>query len=191
MSKKKRTSGRPIEMERKYQLLSLVHSGNMSLSDLKSQYRMTYVAATDEYSSKADQNKTLAAEARIQKLMRLTETRDMARQRAIMKMKPKPKLIGTRADAIAAFATGYTKDKGWSRYSPMVLIPKRYNPPRHGSSKGRIGKTEYIGFDEFNRDFDSMMKGLLNLTKKRGVQGKDIAKRLAGVKAGVNVVVKR
>jgi hypothetical protein len=163
----------------------------MSLSELKSQYRVTYVAATDEYSSTPDQQRAMGTKARIDKLMRLTETRDIAAQRAIMKLKPKAKMTRNRADAIAAFATGYKGEKGWRRYPPMVTKPKRYNPPRPGSSKGLIGQTEYIGFDAFNRDFDNLMKSLLNLTRKRGVTGKDIARKLSKIKAGVGVKVKR
>ena len=188
---KRKGGGRPISNERKYQLFSLVHSGQMSLSDLKSQYRVTYVAATDEYSNTADIIKTMAAKARIEKLMKLTETRDIAAQRAIMRLKPKPKMTRNRADAVASFATGYEGEKSWARYSPMVITPKRYNAPRKGSSRGLIGKTEYIGFDAFNRDFDNLMKSLLKMTKKRGVTGKNIASKLKQVKAGVGVIVKR
>ena len=187
----KKGRGRPISNEKKYQLFSLVRSGKMSLAEVKSKYRVTYVAATDEYSTKIDIVKTLGAKARIENLMRLTETRDMRAARYLMKIKPKGKLTGNRADAIAAFATGHDGDKGWARYSPMVLTPKRYNPPRKGSSKGLIGKTQYIGFDVFNKDFDNLMKSLLHLTKKRGIEGKDLARRLNQVKAGVGVTVKQ
>lgn len=188
---KNKKTGRPIGMERKYQMLSLIHSGEMSLSDLKSMYRITYVAATDEYSSPADQKKILATEARLEKLMRLTMTRDVAKQRAIMRLKPKPKLTGNRADAIASFATGHEGDKGWRRYPPMVTKPKKYNPPRHGSSRGKIGKTQYSGFDDFNKDFDKMIAALLNLTSRSGIKGKDVARSLRKAKAGVAVAIKR
>ena len=185
-----RNKGRPISMERKYQQLLLVHSGKLSLTDLKSMYRVTYVAATDEYSRPKDQRAILSTEARIEKLMKLTMTRDLAKQQAIMRLKAKPKLAGNRADAIASFATDYDGSKDWARYTPMVLKPKKYNPPRHGSSKGRIGKSSYIGFTQFNNDFDAMIASLLKFSNS-GTDGKHIAGQLQKVKAGINVAIKR
>jgi len=186
---RQRKVSRPISMERKYQLLVLFQSGKLSLTDLKSMYRATYVAATDEYSSPDDQKKALGTKARLDKLMRLTETRDIAKTRMLLKLKPKIKMKN-REDAIASMASGHLGDKGWTRYSPMVTNPKRYNPPRYGSSKGRIGKTTYKGFDAFNKDFDNLMRALTNLARKRGVQGKDIASKLKAVKAGVSATYK-
>lgn len=185
-----RKTPRPLSMEQKFQLLFMVRSGKMSLSDLKSQYRATYVGAIDEYSDMDDQKDFFGTKARIEKLMRLTETRDMAKQRMIMMFKPKPKMTGNRADAIARFATGFRGSGNWSRYKPMVLKPKKYNPPRYGSSKGEIGKSKYIGFKKFNKDFDRMMKSLVNLTGAKGVTGKKIAGRLKRIKAGINVKVR-
>tara|TARA_E500000331_G_scaffold342305_1_gene375719 strand:+ start:89 stop:631 length:543 start_codon:yes stop_codon:yes gene_type:complete len=175
-------------MERKYQLLVLFQSGQLSLTDLKSMYRATYVAATDEYSSPDDQKKALATKARLDKLARLTETRDIAKTRVLLKLKPKV-TMKNREDAIASMATGHKGDKGWKRYSPMVTNPKRYNPPRYGSSKGRIGKTTYSGFEAFNKDFDNLMRALTNLARKRGGKASDISKRLKSVKAGVSATI--
>lgn len=186
---KPRVKGTP-SMERKYQWLTLIHSGKASLADLKSQYRLGYVAAEDEYSSIEDQKDFLNTKARVEKLMRLTETRDMAKQRMIMMMTPKPKLTGNRADAISRFATGFRGSDSWKRYPPMVLTPKKYNPPRYGSSKGYIGKTEYHGFKKFNKDFDAMIRSLLTLTGNKGVTGKQVAARLTRIKAGITTTVK-
>ena len=153
----------------------------MSLKDLRTLHRVGYVAATDEYSSKKNQIVILGTKARLDNLMRLAETRDMAKTRALLRFKPSPNMTGNRADAIARFATGFEGANNWQRYSPIpTRIPP--SPTRPGSSKGKIGKTRYIGFGKLNKDLDAMNKALLKLSGEKGVTGKHVASRLKKVK---------
>ena len=173
--------------EKKYQAIYLFTSGKISLTELKAMFRVAYVAAADEYSSAQDQKDFLGTKARLEKLARLTETRDLAKQRMIMRFTPKPKLSGDRAMAIAETATGFS-DKSFRRFSPMP--PNRNSKPRPGSSKGKIGRTRFKGFKRFNRDFDALMHSLANLTGPNSAAGKEIAGRLQRMRKGIQISAK-
>lgn len=173
--------------EKKYQAIYLFTSGKISLTELKAMFRVAYVAATDEYSSPGDQKDFLGTRVRLEKVARLTETRDLARQRMIMRFTPKPKLFGDRAQAIAETATGFC-DKSFRRFSPMP--PHRNSKPRPGSSKGKIGRTRYVGFKEFNKRFDALMQSLLALTGDNKAAGKEIAGRSQRMRKGIQISAK-
>jgi hypothetical protein len=174
--------------EEKYQALRLYHSGKMSLGDIKAKFRVTATVTRNEYSSTKDQKDILGTQASLEKLTRLAMTRDIAKQRAIMRFKPKPKFTKTRNEAIAQFALGteFALPHGWERYGNLVKRTKRVNPPRLGSSKGKIGKTRYIGFKKFNKDFDQFMRSLLKFTKDRKA-GSRMAGQLKRFRDSVNI----
>jgi len=174
--------------EKKYQAIYLFTSGKISLTELKAMFRVGYVAATNEYSSAQDQKDFLGTKARLEKLARLTETRDVAKQRMIMRFTPKPKLSGDRTMAIAETATGFKGDKSFRRFPPMP--PHRNSKPRPGSSKGKIGRTRYVGFKEFNKRFDALMNSLANLSGPNSAAGKQIAGRLQRMRQGIKISAK-
>lgn len=178
-----------LSREQKFQALYAIHSGQMRLTDLRTLHRVGYVAATDEYSSKQDQKDVLGTKARLDNLMRLAQTRDTAKARVLLRLKPKPNMTGNRADAISRFATGFKGANNWQRYPP---IPTRTppSPTRPGSSKGKIGQTRYIGFGKLNKDLDAMTKALLKVTGTKGVTGKDVASKLKKVKMNLRATVK-
>ena len=177
--------------EKKYQAIKLYNSGQASLSDIKAMFRVTAVAASNEYSSANDQKDFLGTKARIEKISRMAMTGDVAKMRAEMRFKVKPKLAKNRAEVIADFAldSKLTLPHNWKRYGNLVKRTKRINPPRKGSSLGKIGRTRYTGFKQFNKDFDQLMKSLLNFTKDRKT-GKNIASQMKRLKGSINVSAK-
>ena len=179
------------QMERKYQAIKLYNSGQISLQDMKALFRIVTVVAHDEYTSKGKQKKVLGADERIKKLNRLTMTRSAAAQEKILALNTKPKLTATRDEAIAKFATRFTGGipHSFDRYGPLIAKTKRVNPPRPGSSKGKIGKPNYRGFEKFNRDFDDFQKSLLILL--RSGDRKAVGKAIKKVRDSINVGTKR
>tara|TARA_E500000331_G_scaffold270298_1_gene261837 strand:- start:288 stop:857 length:570 start_codon:yes stop_codon:yes gene_type:complete len=178
---------RPITNEYRYQAIKLWNSGKISLTELKALFRVVATVVHKDFSNESDLQTVTATMARLEKLKDLTETRDIARQRIIMRMKPKTKFKGTREEEIAKFATGY-KGKiphNWKRYGPLVAKTDRYNPPRPGSSRKHIQRTTYSGFKQFNKDFDNFMQSLLKLTRDRK-QGANIARQAKKVKQGIS-----
>jgi hypothetical protein len=175
--------------ETKYQAIRLYNSNQISLSDLKALFRVTSVVATNEYSNKGDIQDVLKSRDNVGILKRLTKTRDAARQEAILRLNKKSPLVTTRAEHIAAFTTGYDAPlpHNWKRYPQH----ERKGPPnssRPGSSDGKIGKTVYKGFKDYNRDFERLRKALIKLVKSGN--RKAAAKALKGLSAPT-ITVKR
>lgn len=158
------------QREKKYQALRLYHSGAISLSDVKANFRIVATVADKEYSSPNDVKEVLETKTNLEKLEKLTMTRDVARQRMILKLNQKPRITATREETIAKFATDYRGGlpHNFVRYGILRSKSKRKNPPRPGSSAGKIGRTNYIGFKKFNKDFDALERNLLLLIRERG-----------------------
>lgn len=178
--------------EKKYQAIKLYASGHASLSDIKGMFRVVSVAATEEYSGSGNQKLFLGTKDRMDRLEKMAMTRDVARQRMLMSLNKPSKLTRNRAEVIADFAIGakMSLPHNWERYGNLVKRTDRVNPTRKGSSRGKIGKTTYIGFKKFNKDFDGLMKALLLLTADRKQSGARIAGQMAKLKAGVTVSAK-
>tara|TARA_R110000737_G_C14515041_1_gene474326 strand:+ start:495 stop:1052 length:558 start_codon:yes stop_codon:yes gene_type:complete len=178
--------------EEKYQALRLYHSGQMSLSDIKASFRITATVTRSQYSKQSDQKQFLGTKERLERLERMAMTRDIAKMRMLMRFNKKPKLTRNRNEVIASYALGdnITLPHDWKRYGNLQKRTKRVNKPRIGSSLGKLGKTKYIGFKKFNKDYDKMMKALLNFSKDRPEQGKAIAGRMAKVRNMINVSTK-
>lgn len=153
------------QMEKKYQAIKLYQSNAITLTDLKSLFRVVAVAAEDEYSGQQDQQDVLGTRDRLEKIERLTRTRNAAIQEKILRFKVKPRLTKTRDEEIAAFATKFKTGipANWSRYGPLIKRSNRVNKPRPGSSKGKIARTTYRGFKKFNKDFEGFEQGLIRL----------------------------
>lgn len=151
--------------QQKYQAIRAWNSNLMSLSDLKTLFIVTAVVAGKEYTPSRQQDMVLRTRDRIEKIKRLTETRDAAKMRLELKSKKRSKLTATRAETIAQFASGFNGKvpHDWKRFGPLVAKTGRINPPRDGSSKGKITNPKYLGFNEFNRDFDNLSKALVKL----------------------------
>lgn len=179
--------------EKKYQLLRLYHSGKITLSQLKAAYRITAVAAIPEYASKVDLSDALETIAQLDKIERVAQTRNAARQEAMLRLKPnKSKLAMNREEHIAQFATGYEGGipHNWARYGILVAKGKKKSKPRPGSSKGKVGRTRFHGFKEFNRDFKQFEKSILGIYKQ-GADRKGLQKQLKRIGSGVTGSVKK
>jgi hypothetical protein len=179
---KKRKASTP-SMEHKYQAIRLYNSNTISLTDLKALFRVVSVVAEDEYTSKGQQKEVLATRDRFETIKKLTETRDIAKQKILLKMNKKSPLTSTRAEHIAQFATGYKGrlPHNWKRFGSLVNRSGRFSEPRPGSSKGKIVRPTYTGFKKFNRDFDAFAKSLtalLDLDSKNRKKVNSIAKQL-------------
>ena len=179
------------DREKRYQAIRLWNSGAISLTDLKNQFRVVTSVTHQKYTAKKDQTDVLATQKRLETLERLTMTRNLAKTKALMKLKPKPKLTATRDEEIAAFVTNYKTGipANYKRYGILVAKTKRVNPPRPGTSKGKIAKGRYQGFDTFNKDYDKLMKALLLLANSGGSKSSrtDVSKALANVSNKVKV----
>ena len=174
--------------EEKYQAIRMYAQGRMSMSSLKDKFKISATATTSEYSSTNDQKDFLGTKERIERLTRMAMTRDVAKQRILMRLNKKPRLTQNRAQVIAKFATGsrIALPHKYVRDASLKKRTKRVNPPRIGSSKGKYRKTKYIGFKKFNRDFDALMKSLLVLTKDRP-EAKRMRSNLQRIRKGINV----
>ena len=177
----------PKRREQKYQVLRGHHSNRLFASDSKLDFRAVATVADEEYTMSGDikdSGKTLDI---FDKIDKLTATRDIRKTRALLRLKPKPVIEG-REEKLAKLATrfGGTLPHNFARYGFLVARDKkRKNPPRPGSSAGKISKTRYKGFKEFNRDWSMLEKRLLNLTKDRKLNRK-VASRLRAIKSSIS-----
>lgn len=176
------------QREKKYQALRLYHSGAVSLADVKAKFRIVTTVADEEYSSPTDVNDVLETKTNLEKLEKLTMTRDVARQRMILKLNQKPRVTSTREETVAKFATDYRGGlpHNFVRYGILRSKTKRKNPPRHGSSRGKIARGRYSGFKKFNKDFDALERSLLQLIKERGNANR-FSKQLRSLRNSVKV----
>jgi len=175
------------QRELKYQSIRLYNSNQISLNDIKALFRIVTTVADDEYTSKTDQKGILGTRDRLDKITKLSRTRNAAVQEAVLKFKIKPKLSNTRAEEIAKFTTGYKGGipANFARYGILRSKTNRINKPRHGSSKGKIKRPTIRGFDRFNKDFDQLQKDLLGLLRKGS--RKELSQNLKKVRDSVSV----
>ena len=59
-----------------------------------------------------------------------------------------------------------------------------------GSSLGKISTTKYLGFKKFNKDYDKLMKALLDFSRDRPEQGKAIASRMGKMRNSIKLSTK-
>jgi len=178
-------------MEKKYQAIRLYNSSVISLTDLKSLFRIVAVVAEDEYTSKPDQQDVIGTRDRLEKIERLARTRNAAVQEKILRFKIKPRLTKTRDEEISAFVTNYKAGipANWSRYGPLIKRTKRVNKPRPGSSKGKIARPTYRGFKRFNKDFAGFERELIKLLQS-GSRSK-LQKSMKAVRGSVKITTTR
>ena len=93
--------GTPKSRELKYQALRLYHSNQISLNDIKAQFRITRTATFDEYSSQSDQKDAIGTQDRLEKIKKLTMTRSEAVLEKQLAMRVKPRLTATRDEEIS------------------------------------------------------------------------------------------
>lgn len=179
------------QMDKKYQAIKLYNSNQISLSDIKALFRIVAVVADDEYTSKTNQKDVLGTRDRLDKIARLSRTRNAAVQEKILRFSKKPRLTKTRDEEIAAFVTGFQTGipANWKRYGILRKKTKRVNPPKPGSSKGKIAKPRYSGFSKFNKDFAEFERSLLVLLNSGS--RKELGKNLKQVRDSVKVTAKR
>lgn len=180
------------QREKKYQAIRLYNSGVISLADIKAQFRIVATVADEEYSSPKDVSDALETKTNLEKIEKLTMTRDAAKQRLILKLNQKPRITANREETVAKFATQYRGGlpHNFVRYGILRSKSKRKNPPRHGSSKGKIARTRYHGFQKFNKDFDKLERGLLALLKDRR-SARGISKNLRNLQNSIKVSATR
>jgi hypothetical protein len=178
--------------EEKYQALRLYHSGGMSLGDIKAQFRITATVTRSQYSKQSDQKQFLGTKERIERLQKMAMTRDIAKMRMLMRFNTKPKLTRNRNEVIASYALGdnIVLPHKWDRYGTLLKKSKRVNKPRIGSSLGKISTTKYLGFKKFNKDYDKLMKALLDFSRDRPEQGKAIASRMGKMRDSIKLSTK-
>ena len=183
----------PRNREIKYQALRLYHSGNISLGDIKAQFRITTSAAFDEYSSDVDQKATLGTKDRLEKIRKLSMTRSEAVLEKQLAMKVKPRLSNTRDEEIAQFGTGFKTGipANFSRYGILRSKSKKRAKPRIGSSKGKYSRTRYRGFKKFNKDYDNLERGLLQLVRTGNANKRKLQKKLGAARSRVIVSARR
>jgi len=177
--------------EEKYQAIRLYNSNVISLQDLKSLFRITATVTDKEYSKPSDQKDALGTKDRLDRIEKLSRTRDAARQAALIRFGRKTnRLTANRPETIAQFALGYPKalPANWSRYGTLIGKGKRAKP-RDGSSKGKIGKTTYRGFQRFNKNYDNFEKALLRLLESG--RSKSINGTLKKIRDTVKTSVRR
>lgn len=177
--------------EKKYQAIKLYNSGFISLTDIKAMFRILSVVTDEPYSTKTEQEDVLRTEYLLGKIERLAMTRDAAKQRAILRFsRPTPPI--NRAEAISAFVTRFDGARTWERFGPLIARSGRKSEPRPGSSKGKIAKTRYIGFDKANRCFEELFLALEQLLASSEKQKATlVAQKSAIVKATTRVTAQR
>jgi hypothetical protein len=182
----------PKQRERKYQAIRLYNSGRISLADIKANFRIMAVLAHDEYTDADQQREVLGTRDRLDKIAKLARTRDAAKQEMILRFKTQPRLTRTRDEEISKFATRFkgTLPHNFKRYGILKKRTKRVNPPRPGSSRGKISRPRYIGFRRFNRDWDAMERSLANLISDKGAN-KTINQALQRVAKRTTITVSR
>ena len=154
---------------------------------MKALFRLGAGALDDEYTSKSDTKDLLSVHAILDKIQRLAMTRDVAKQNAILKFQKRPKLAGPKEEVIADMVVPYNAvlPHDWSRYGNLIAKGSRVNKSRPGSSKGKIGKTKVIGFKKLLNDWKRLEKSLINLTGKKGAQGKRIASQMKKIRQNI------
>ncbi len=181
------------ERERKYQGLRGHYGDKTFRGDKRLDFRTTAMATTPEYTLAGDIKQVGKTMSLLDKLDRLTATRDIKKTRAILSMKSDSKITKPREERIAEMATRYggVIPHNYVRYGFMVAKhPERHTPTRPNSSKGKIGKTDFVGFDAFNKGFVKMEKSLLLLTRDR-VLGKALSGQLNAIKSKVTTTVSK
>ena len=179
----------PLRREKKYQMLKLIHSGR-TLVEAKAMMKAAEVALTDEYTSKRDKLDLLSLEGGMHRIL-------MTRGRAVDLMKlrfaPRNNLESNREEVLAKFVTPY---KGglplnWKRDGNLIRRGKE-NPPRIGSSAGKIGKTRGIGAKKVLNDFNLLIRTLQGLQQRYG-KGNQAALRKAykSVRSGIQTGFKK
>ena len=173
--------------EKKYQGLRAHHSDRLFKGDKRIDFRTVALVADEEYTMSGDIKASAETLGIFEKIDKLTATRDIRKTRALLRLQPKSS-IENREEKLAKMATkfGGTLPHNYKRYGFLVAKNKKQkNPPRIGSSAGKIGKTRYKGFTKFNKNWKMLEKRLLKLTKDRTL-GKRLSKRLKQVRSSID-----
>ena len=179
---------KPSKNEIKYQLIKLYHSRKISLKELKALFRVVAGVAEDEYMSSETQREVLKTRDRIQRIRDLGITRNQAKILAEMRFKTKKRLVSTKQEHIAELVTfwGLPVPHDWSRFSSLIRKGKP-NPPRPGSSKGKIGRSKFIGFKKVNRALDGLFNAIASLIEQDKIGKKKIRRLLNNAKPSITV----
>lgn len=175
-----------MRREKKYQMIKLMQSGR-SLREISALNKSVAVALTKEYS---DQNKVenlLKLEGGIRSI---TATRNDAKQLMKINFERSKPMLSTKEEVASKFVTGWQGNTqiNWKRDGNLVKRTKRVNPPRKGSSVGKIGRTSITGSGRVLKDFRSLIRELRKLQQVQGNKGdmKGLQKAYKGLRADVS-----
>ena len=180
------------QREKRYQAIRLYNSGVISLSDLKAKFRIVSTLADPEYTNPKKLDGVLGTKSRIETLERLTRTRGQATGIALKKYRKPPPVTSNREEQAAKFVTKFRGNvpHNWKRYGTLVKRSSKENPPRLGTARRLIRDPRYQGFEEFNKDFDYLIRALADLDGSKQSR-RAVSSALRKSKASANVTVKR
>ena len=165
--------------EVKYQLLKLVHSGR-SFTEAKAMMKSVTGAFLPEYTDRNKMKDIMSLEGGMNYL---TQTRIDAKRLMEIRFKPRSKLESSLEEIGAKFVTPYRGKipLDWKRDGNLIR-KGRENKPKPGSSKGKVGKTQVIGFRKVIKDFEHLIKTLQEMQRKYG-KGADVKTLQRAVKS--------
>ena len=152
-------------------MIKSIKSGR-TMAEAHSMARAATVGLSDEYASPKQTKALLDIQGGLE---RIQMTRGQAQQINKVKFAPSRNIIQTRAEHLAQFLTGHktTQRINWTRDGNLIRKGPP-NPPRPGSSKGVIGKTQIIGAEQTLADLKKLHRQLLALDKAGKLQNRNL-----------------
>jgi len=81
--------------------------------------------------------------------------------------------------------TAFRGQRSWERFGSLIAKGDRTAPPRPGSSKGKIERTGYHGWERVNRALDQLFGALDRLMAVGGRQRDLVAEKASLVRAAL------
>lgn len=186
--------------EQKYQLLKLIHSG-INLSEANFLMRVVYVASFREYLTEKDYKKLLMILDKLENFGGLLETRKQRKKKVIQNY--------TRSAGQTRIANLFGQNNAIANktlnskidFKRIGLLRRRVlpyrQPPRPGSSLGKIGQTKVIGANKVNKDINKLATSLNKMIKSwesigQGTKGRQKARAeidnfIQNIRTSVNI----
>jgi len=148
--------------EEKYQLIKLVKSGR-TLAEAKALAKSATVAMRTDYANAQDVKVINSIEGGIHNLLM---TRGDARKIMLAKFEPRRQVIATREEMAARYMANLDVNRplNWARDGNLVRRGPP-NKPRPGSSKGKVGRTRFIGHTRTLNGLKRMLNSLQDLIR--------------------------
>ena len=175
-----------IRREKKYQMIKLMQSGR-SLREIQALNKSVAVALTKEYANQNQVENLLKLEGGIKSI---AMTRNDAKQLMKINFERSKPMLSTKEEVASKFVTGWQGNTqiNWKRDGNLIKRTKRVNPPRKGSSAGKIGRTTITGEARVLKDFKALIRELRKLQQIQGNKGdmKGLQKAYKGLRADVS-----